>query len=78
MVAPGVADRVGRSHHGGVPAERAPQPARPSPPARPPVGKPRLDEIFGPDPDVDVHRSHGDDEAREDWYRQNRPPHHES
>ena len=37
----------------------------------------RIDEIFGREVGTDDRRDHGDEQARDDWYRENRPPHHD-
>jgi len=42
----------------------------------PPSDK-RLDEIFGRDLGTEQPDTRGEERAREDWYRENRPPHHE-
>jgi len=49
--------------------------------AGPPRSARRLEEIFGREPDADAADTHadsrGEERARENWYRENRPPHHE-
>jgi len=44
---------------------------------RPPSDE-QLDEIFGRDLGTDELASRGDEQVREDWYRENHPPHHGS
>jgi hypothetical protein len=53
-------------------ADRADPPKRPKPP-----GEKRLEEIFGRDLGADRDDTGVDEGAREDWYRENRPPHHD-
>lgn len=68
MVAPGVVHSVSRSHHGRVTEQPDQKPPKPR----------RLEEIFGPDPVVGVPAHESSDTDRDDWYQENRPPHHES
>ena len=56
-------------------------PAKPSAPAKPPVSRRRLDEVFGdvlPDVTSDEldDRAENADRDADSWYRDNRPPHH--
>ena len=37
----------------------------------------RLDDIFGRDLGTDEPPRRGGEAARDDWYRENRPPHHD-
>jgi hypothetical protein len=55
--------------------------AKPSAPAKPPVSRRTLDEVFGdvlPDVTNDEieDRSENGDRDADRWYRDNRPPHH--
>jgi len=37
----------------------------------------RLEEIFGRDLGTEDRKHHGEERAREEWHRENRPPHHD-
>lgn len=56
------------------------EPRQPSPARRPSAQ--RLEEIFGPEPgtprwETPEADTLADERAREAWYRENRPPHHD-
>ena len=48
----------------------------PAEPPRPPTDG-RIEEIFGTGLGTEDTEQRGDQLAREDWYRENRPPHHD-
>lgn len=61
--------------------ERGDRGGRGDEPARPPrrPGKPNLDDVFGdvlPETTSDEREAGSDRPATDDWYLENRPPHH--